>query len=65
MWTSIVEDNEVALGAALEAMEWQLRGFREALSRHDSPATREFLAGAAGWFDGGLEVNCVGTDLTD
>jgi prephenate dehydrogenase len=52
MWTSIVEDNDTALIAALEAYERQLRLLREALTQHDSHATHEFLATGCDWFDG-------------
>lgn len=52
MWTSIVEDNDAALIAALEACEQQLRLLREALQSHDSRATHDFLATGCDWFDG-------------
>ncbi|MEO5818444.1 MAG: prephenate dehydrogenase [Gemmatimonadaceae bacterium] len=52
MWTSIVEDNDTALIAALEACERQLRLLREALMQHDGRATHEFLATGCDWFDG-------------
>jgi prephenate dehydrogenase len=52
MWTSIVEDNDIALIAALEAYEQQLRLLREALTRHDRSTTQEFLATGCDWFDG-------------
>ncbi len=52
MWMSIVEDNDAALIAALEAYETQLRLLREALTHHDSRATHEFLTTGCDWFDG-------------
>jgi prephenate dehydrogenase len=52
MWTSIVEDNDVALIAALEAYEQQLRLLREALTQRDRNTTHEFLATGCDWFDG-------------
>ena len=52
MWTSIVEDNAVALGGALDAVEAQLRVLRDVLNRGDSSATHEFFANGQEWFDG-------------
>jgi prephenate dehydrogenase len=52
MWTSIVEDNDTALIAALEACEHQLHTLRTALERGDTRATNEFLATGCDWFDG-------------
>ena len=52
MWTSIVEDNGVALDGALRALEQQIRIFRETLGRHDTGETREFFSLATAWFDG-------------
>jgi prephenate dehydrogenase len=52
LWTSIVEDNEVALAGALDAMEQQIRVLRDALQHQDSDATHEFFAHGRDWFDG-------------
>ena len=52
MWTSIVEDNAVALGGALDAVEEQLGVLRDLLKRGDSEATHEFFANGQEWFDG-------------
>ena len=52
LWTSIAEDNGLALTRALEAAEQQLRLLRETLRRHDSRATHDFFAAGCDWFDG-------------
>jgi prephenate dehydrogenase len=52
LWTSIVEDNDAALIAALDACQHQLRMLREVLERRDSDATHDYLAGGCDWFDG-------------
>ena len=52
LWTPIVEDNEVALAGALEAIERQIRVLRESLGRRDTHATHAFFAQGQDWFDG-------------
>lgn len=52
LWTPIVEDNEVALAGALDAIERQLRVLRESLGRRDTHATHAFFAQGQAWFDG-------------
>lgn len=52
MWSPIVDDNAIAIAAALQSCEERLRDFREAILSGDSTATRRFLQGAATWFDG-------------
>ena len=52
MWASIVDDNSVALSAALDALEHQIKEFRSTFESHDSAATHEFLARGVDWFDG-------------
>lgn len=52
LWTSIVEDNGVALVATLDALDAELRRFRTALVAHDPSATRDFFVTARDWFDG-------------
>lgn len=52
LWTSIAEDNGLALTSALDAVEHQLRLLREALRRHDRRATHDFFAEGCDWFDG-------------
>ena len=52
MWTAIVEDNGVALEGALDALEKQLRVFRETLRRHDTASTNAFFTTGRAWFDG-------------
>lgn len=52
LWTSIVEDNEVALAGALDAIEQQIRVLRQSLQNHDSGTTHDFFADGRDWFDG-------------
>lgn len=52
IWTSIVEDNGVALEGALDALDRQLHEFRDALVRGDTQATNAFLVTGRTWFDG-------------
>ena len=52
LWTSIAEDNGLALTRALEAAEQQLQLLRETLRRHDSRGTHDFFAAGCDWFDG-------------
>lgn len=52
MWTAIVEDNGVALEGALDALEQQLRVFRETLRRHDTASTNAIFTTGRAWFDG-------------
>lgn len=52
IWTSIVEDNGAALGSAIDALEQQLRLFRQALDARDTQATNAFLMTSRTWFDG-------------
>ncbi len=52
MWTSIVEDNGVALDGALHALAQQLHVFRETLKRRDTSATNALFTTGRAWFDG-------------
>lgn len=52
LWTPIVEDNEVALAGALDAIERQIRVLRESLGRRDTHATHAFFSQGQDWFDG-------------
>ncbi|MES2177393.1 MAG: prephenate dehydrogenase/arogenate dehydrogenase family protein [Gemmatimonadota bacterium] len=52
MWTSIVEDNGVALVHAMDAVERQLHVLRDALSRGDTAATHAYFVRGCAWFDG-------------
>lgn len=52
LWTSIVEDNSVALGAALDALDRELSRFRATLSQADHTRMNEYFAVGRDWFDG-------------
>ena len=52
IWTSIVEDNMVALGGALDAIERQIHDLRALLHGGDTVATHDFFAQGQEWFDG-------------
>lgn len=52
IWTSIVADNVVALGGALDAIERQIHDLRALLDSGNTVATHEFFSGGCDWFDG-------------
>lgn len=66
LWTSIVEDNETALAAALDAIGQQIRVLRESLGRGDTHSTLEFFGHGRDWFDGApIEPGTIRSDSSN